>query len=346
MSSSSENYHPLKVSAVIEETHDSKSFVFEIPSELQDKFKYQAGQFLTFQVEYEGKALSRCYSLASSPETDNAHKVSIKRVNDGRISNWFNDHVKAGDTLQVMAPSGRFVLKDHDSPLWLFGGGSGITPMISIIKTALLTTSRIIQLVYANRDENSIIFDEELKALQTNHADRLKIIHSLDNRDGYLTAERIRSWLPLDHAGDYYLCGPGPFMDVVENTLKELGIQRENIFLERFVSPADPEGKAAPAPATVQDAVPSNIVVKWEDTMHDVPYEKGETILEAAKRAGIEPPFSCEEGYCSSCLFKIVKGSVQMRMNDCLSQEDIDDGLFLGCQSLPTTEEIEIDWDA
>ena len=346
MSSSLENYHPLTVSAVIEETHDSKSFVFEIPTDLQDKFKYQAGQFLTFLVDYEGKSLSRSYSLASSPETDNAHKVTIKRVSDGRISNWFNDGVKSGDTLQVMAPSGRFVLKDNTSPLWLFGGGSGITPMISIIKTALLKTSRIIQLVYANRDEQSIIFDEELKALQANHADRLKIIHSLDNRDGYLTAEKIKSWLPLDKSGDYYLCGPGPFMDVIETTLKEIGVTREQVILERFVSPADPDAPAAKVVETTQDAVPTSLRVRCEDAMHDVPYEKGETVLEAAKRAGIEPPFSCEEGYCSSCLFKMVKGRVEMRMNDCLSQEDIDDDLYLGCQALPLTSEIEIDWDA
>ena len=346
MSSSPDNFHALQVSAVIDETHDSKSFVFEIPAELRETFQYEAGQFLTFLVDYGGKNLSRSYSLASSPATDNAHKVTIKRVEQGRISNWFNDNVKAGDTLQVTAPSGRFVLKDHSSPLWLFGGGSGITPMISILKTALLKTSRIIQLVYANRDEQSIIFDEELKSLQANHADRLKIIHNLDNRDGYLTPERIRNWLPIDHSGDYYLCGPTPFMDVIENTLKEIGIGREQIFLERFVSPADPDTPKEATSETEQDSVPEVFTVKWEDEMHQVPYEKGETLLDAAKRAGIEPPFSCEEGYCSSCLFKLVKGQVEMRMNDCLSQEDIDDDLYLGCQALPLSAEIEIDWDA
>ena len=121
---------------------------------------------------------------------------------------------------------------------------------------------------------------------------------------------------------------------------------RENIILERFVSPPDPDTRAPDEPAALPDASPETIRVKWEEAMHDVPYERGETILEAAKRAGIEPPFSCEEGYCSSCLFKLVKGRVNMRLNDCLTQEDIDDNLFLGCQSLPLTEELEIDWDA
>ena len=346
---SEKTYQSIKVSQIIDETHDSRSFVFDIPSDQQELFQYEAGQFLTFRVNYDGKLLTRSYSLASSPASSDPHKVTVKRVSGGRISNWFNDHVKVGDTLDVMPPSGRFTLRDHTNQLLMFGGGSGITPIISIIKTALATTSRSIKLFYANRDDQSVIFAEELQSLAKAHPDRLQIVHSLDNKDGYLTAERVRSFVNKVDNADIYMCGPGPFMDVIEQTVQSMGATREQIFLERFVSPKDPdvsdveledEEDSTPAGATL-----TSFVAKWEGTMHHVPYSEGLTILEAANEAGIEPPYSCEEGYCSSCLFQLVKGTVHMKLNDCLSQDDIEHGTRLACQSIPTSSELEIDWD-
>src|SRR5580704_6322714 len=155
-------YYALSVKRVIQETADSCSLVFEIPGDLRDRFAYKAGQFLTFRIPVAGQPLLRCYSMSSSPDTDPDMKVTIKRIVEGRVSNWINDRVRQGDILQATAPAGRFCLRDRSIPIIAFSGGSGITPVISIIKTALATTSRPIKLLYANRDKDSIIFANEL----------------------------------------------------------------------------------------------------------------------------------------------------------------------------------------
>ena len=157
MSSGNSPYHDLRVARVVEETHDARSIILAIPDDLKATFAYRAGQFLTFGVPLEGHQWVRCYSLASCPDTEDEHKVTVKRVQDGRISNWFNDRVAAGDVLHVMKPAGHFCLQDRPAPAVFFSGGSGITPVISLIKSALATTDRNLHLVYANRDENSII---------------------------------------------------------------------------------------------------------------------------------------------------------------------------------------------
>src|SRR6185436_5241793 len=170
------SYHPLRIARVIDETHDARSIVFEIPAHLRAAFEYRAGQFLTLEVPHGGVKLKRCYSLASAPETDGEHKVTVKRVTGGRVSNWLHDDVREGDVLQVLPPEGRFVLSTHverdQDALVLFGGGSGITPVISLLKSALTTTNRPVLLVYANRDERSIIFREELEQLGAQYGDR------------------------------------------------------------------------------------------------------------------------------------------------------------------------------
>src|SRR5690242_4635237 len=179
-------FHPLSVAEVIEETHDAKSIVFAIPDALRQVFRYRAGQFLTLEVPWAGAILRRCYSLASSPQCDPAPKVTVKRVADGRVSNWLNDNVRKGDMLSVLPPEGRFVLTDTDAPLVLFAGGSGITPVISLIKTALATGSRPIALLYANRDARSIIFRHELEALSAKHPGRIFVDHHLDDEKGFV----------------------------------------------------------------------------------------------------------------------------------------------------------------
>ena len=209
-------YFDLVVERVVEETSDAKSVVLRVPTELQDTFRYQAGQFLTFGIKMEDHNLVRCYSLASSPDTDPEHKVTIKRVDEGRVSNYFNDHVTAGQTLRVMKPLGNFCLQSHEAPIFLFAGGSGITPVISIIKSALATTSRSITLVYANRDRDSIIFKQELDELGSAHAGRLAIHHRLDDVDGFLDVGTARELIAEAAGADFYVCGPGAYMDVIE----------------------------------------------------------------------------------------------------------------------------------
>ena len=337
---------PLRVARVVEETHDSRSIVFEIPPEERDRFAYRAGQFLSFKVPHQGVVLTRSYSLSSSPDVDAEHKITVKRVDEGRVSNWLNDSVEAGDVLPVVPPAGLFVLNDETRKVVLFGGGSGITPIISLIKTALATTERELKLVYANRDERSIIFRDELDELARRHPGRLEIVHSLDDADGFLDLHRVRTLVHRDIHSDFYLCGPGVFMAVVEEALRELRVDPSQIHIERFVSPPDPgQAEEAPAAAAVAgDAAPSSITVVLDGEEHEVPYQAGEKVLQAARTAGLDPPFSCEEGYCSCCMAKLIEGEVKMDTNDCLTPELLEEGWVLTCQSRCASGKIRIEY--
>lgn len=213
----------LEVAEVIAETHDSRSLVLRVPAELQERFRYKPGQYLGFRVALGGKRLTRCYSMSSSPDCDALPKVTIKRVDGGRVSNWFNDQVHPGDRLEVLPPAGHFHLRPGEHDLVLFGGGSGITPVFSILKSALQTSARRIKLVYANRDEASVIFRDELRAIARAQVERLEVVHVLDSVQGFLDEGQVRQ-LVRGHAGaEFYICGPGPFMDTVERALLGLG---------------------------------------------------------------------------------------------------------------------------
>jgi len=323
-------YHDLSVAEVIEETRDSKSFVFDVPEELVERFSYRSGQFLTFRVEVDGHRIVRCYSLASAPGIDSRPKVTVKRVVDGRASNWMNDEIAQGATLEVMPPAGHFCLRERDTPIVLFGGGSGITPIISIIKTALDTTSRPLFLLYANRDDQSIIFKGELGELLSRYPERLEVVYRLDDVHGF-----VDSGLVVQHVGpradaDFYICGPGPFMDVVENGLSTLEVASEQIFIERFESP---DSSAEPLPVDTSSG--TTVTIKLDGSQTEVEIGDGETILAAARRAGLEAPFACEEAYCGCCMAKVVEGAVDMLMNDGgIDQRQIDDGWVLTCQGI------------
>lgn len=333
-------YYPLRVARVIDETADARSFVFEIPEALRERFAYRAGQFLSFRIEVDGHRLVRCYSLASAPGEGAPHKVTVKRVADGRVSNWMNDHVAAGDTLEVMHPAGVFCLRERTTPIVLFGGGSGITPVISILKTALATGKRPVKLVYANRDEASIIFAAELEAIRKAHPDRFELVHRLDVVHGFVDAARVIEEVGKRTDADFYICGPGPFMDVVEQGLQRLGVASDQIFIERFTSPTDAPVAAAPVDA----AGATKITVKLDGKETVIAMAEGETVLAAARRAGLEPPFACEEAYCGCCMAKVVAGQVEMRMNDGgIDQRQIDEGYILTCQGIPKGD-ARIEW--
>ena len=325
--------HRLRVARVAPETHDAMSIVLDVPAPLAESFHYRAGQFLSFKVPVGGRVLVRSYSLSSSPEVDAEHKVTVKRVDDGRVSNWMNDRVRAGSTLLVVPPAGLFVLdprSERDLVLW--SGGSGITPCISILKTALTSTRRRLLLFYANRDERSIIFRDELAALCARHPDRLRVVHSLDDVNGFVTRAEVARQMAGNLDRDCYLCGPTAFMDTVEHALRELGVARERIHIERFLSPVDHSGEPA-APAPDAAAAPTSIAIQLDGRVHDVPYQAGQRVLEAARRAGLEPPFSCEEGYCSCCMARLVSGQVRMAVNDCLTPDLLAEGWVLTCQA-------------
>jgi 3-ketosteroid 9alpha-monooxygenase subunit B len=335
----------LRVREVIEETHDSKSIVFEIPDEHAERFRYQPGQFLSFKIPFEGVVLTRSYSLASSPDTDGEHKVTVKRVDEGRVSNLMNDRIVAGSRLMVVPPAGLFVLNDDDRKIVLFSGGSGITPVISIIKSALATQSRSLKLVYANRDTHSIIFRGELEALAERTPGRLTIVHSLDDTDGFLDRAAVKRHVGADLAADFFLCGPGPFMATVEESLRELRVDSDRIHIERFVSPPDPGLHVEEVdPGVASDSVEDTITVVLDGETREVPYTSGEKLLWAAREAGLEPPFSCEEGYCSCCMAKLTAGEVKMDTNDCLTADLLDEGWILTCQARAVRGKVKIEY--
>jgi 3-ketosteroid 9alpha-monooxygenase subunit B len=342
---STANCVKLRVSGVIDETHDTRSFVFDVPEELRAQFEYEPGQFLSFKIPFQGRVLTRSYSLASSPHTDPAHKVTVKRVDDGRISHWMNDQVRVGSQLMLVPPAGLFVLNDASRKIVLFGGGSGITPVISIIKSALATTERSLELIYANRDERSIIFRDELDGLAAANPSRLAIVHSLDDVDGFLDRAAVKRHVGQTRDADFYLCGPGPFMATVEEALRELGVANDAVHIERFVSPPDPGLHIEEvAEGVSDDTVPDTITVVLDGETRDVPYGKGEKLLWAAREAGLEPPFSCEEGYCSCCMAKLVAGEVKMDTNDCLTPDLIEEGWILTCQARCVSGKVKIEY--
>ena len=336
------SYNKLRIAKIIQETPDARSFVLEVPADLADKYRYRAGQFLTFRVTHADGAFNRCYSLSSAPETDGLPKVTVKRVKGGKGSNWFHDALKEGGTLEVLPPAGRFVLNDSNNTLLLFGGGSGITPMMSLIKSALRAGTRRIRLFYANRDKPSIIFDKELLELLASHPGRLEVVHHLDAEQGLTTPQEILGMLKGFEGAEAYLCGPGPFMTLVERTLVDAGMSRDKVLIERFEASGN---DAVPMPEEEGDVIPSEITIHFENKVHKVPYKKGQTILEAARAGGLNPLSSCEEGFCASCAAKRIKGKVVLAKNDIYTTDDLSNNWILTCQGHCFGAEVEITYD-
>jgi 3-ketosteroid 9alpha-monooxygenase subunit B len=340
-------WHELRVARVARETADALSIVFEVPPDLAHAFQYHAGQFLTLKIAHEGKELSRCYSLASSPDCDAEHKVTVKRVPDGRVSNWLVDNVRAGDVLRVAPPGGRFTLTKTDTPLVLFAAGSGITPVISLLKSALVTTGRPCKLVYANADVASIIFRAELDRIYADYGERFTLFHHLDVDRGFLRDTDIRGHVVDVLNGQFYVCGPGPFMDTVERALLALAVPAAALHFERFVSPPDPGATPAAAvyPASEGGEVaPKSIRVYLDGRTRELPYEQGKTVLATVQQAGLEPPFSCTEGFCGCCMARLRAGRVRLIRNDFLSPQELEEGWVLTCQSIPVSEECSVEY--
>jgi ferredoxin-NADP reductase len=331
-------YHALRVVEVVDETADARSFVLEVPPSLTDRFAYAAGQFCTFRATIDGESVARCYSMSSSPEADDPLTVTVKRVVGGRMSNWMNDRLAPGDAIDVLVPAGLFVLRAADAPIVAFAGGSGITPILSIVKTALLTTRREIALVYANRDARSVIFADALEALRAGSGGRLSLHHHLDAETGFLDADACAGLVGDRTGADFYVCGPGPFMEVVEAGLARRGVDPERLFIERFEHPDE-------APAADVASETKSLVVRIRGRKHEIAYQPGESILHAVRRAGLKPPFACEAGACGSCMALVVEGQATMRANNALDADEVEEGYVLTCQAMPTSREVVVDYE-
>lgn len=338
----------VRVSEVIAETGAACSFELAVPDDCAERFDYAPGQFVTVRVPSERcESVARCYSLSSSPHTDRAPRFTVKRTAQGYASNWLCDNVVAGSRLTVLPPAGVFTPHSLDSDLLLLAGGSGITPVMSIVKSALRVGTGQVVLVYANADENSVIFAERLHELSDRYGERLVVLHWLESLLGLPTAARLRGLLAPFAGHHAFLCGPAGFMDTARTALRELGVPRDRLHVEKFRSLSEnPFHTSEPAPAQRPDErSPAAVHVDLDGEHHSLSWPVGTKLLDLMLDSGVKAPYSCREGACSACACRLVSGEVKMLNNDVLDQEDIDDGIILACQSLPVSDSVEISYE-
>jgi 3-ketosteroid 9alpha-monooxygenase subunit B len=315
------------VARIVKETADARTFVL---APHDGPLTYRAGQFCTFRVQVSGRMLLRSYSMSSAPETDDELMTTIKRVPGGAVSNWLHDNVTEGDELEMTLPAGRFCLRPSDAPMLGFCGGSGITPILSLAKSTLATTDRRVRLLRADRDRPSMIFDTVLAELVERYPDRLSVVRHLDDERGLLSPDGVREFVGADVDGDAYVCGPEPFMALVEAALPGPG----RVFSERF--------GGGPPPPTARDTE-GTVTIHLDGKKVSVPRRENETLLESARRAGLSPPFNCEAGNCATCMGKVTEGRAAMRVNDdALTEEEVAEGYVLTCQGVPETPSVTV----
>jgi len=358
--------YELKVLDIVEETGDARSVSFEVPEGQEETFSYKPGQFLTVAVPSDRTGVAaRCYSLSSSPHDEGPLTVTVKRTAEGYASNWICEHLSVGDTMRVLPPSGIFTPASLEADLMLFAGGSGITPIMSITRTALSEGSGRIVLFYANRDEQSVIFAKELSALAEAHPDRLQVFHWLETVQGLPTQEQMKAFAAERLEWDAFVCGPAPFMKMTVAALKELEFPRARRHQEKFVSlggnpfgdlydielaeneittaETDEDDAAADAAAASRGPVKLEVELDGQDYTFD-DWDPRTKMLDFLESKGVKAPYSCREGECSACAIRLLQGEVRMLNNDILEDEDIDDGIRLGCQSLPLTDTVKVSY--
>lgn len=346
----------LEVLEVIEETGDARSVVLD-PGEHREHFTYVPGQFLTVAVPSDRTGLvARSYSLSSTPvDADGPLTITVKRTVDGYASGWICSELSPGDRLRVLPPAGIFTPKDLDADLLLFAGGSGITPVMSIIRTALARGTGRIVLFYANRDERSVIFGKALTELAVEHPDRLQVVHWLESVQGLPAQNQLRAFAAQYVDRDAFVCGPTPFMAATVAALKELEFPRERRHQEKFVSlggnpfetAAEREPGASDDDETPSAAAPSiaqaHLQVDLDGEDYDFnDWKGGTTLLEHLESKGVKAPYSCREGECSACAVRLLEGEVTMRANDVLDDEDLAEGIRLACQSEAASEKVRV----
>ena len=331
-------FHLLRVAEVVRETAEASSFVLDVPTDLRTTFAYQSGQFCTFRVHVGGESHLRCYSMSSSPAVDTDLRVTVKRTPDGVVSNWMNDNLAPGDLIEVTRPAGVFTLGDAGGDVVALSAGSGITPVLSLLKTALETTPRRVHLLYANRDEETIIFRSEIESLRGRHEDRLTVRHHLDVDLGLIGADAVGRFIDTAREPEFYICGPGPFMDIVEGTLLDGGVDVDRIHIERFT----PEGWVPEVEEGDDTLGSTRVTIELDGRTESTDYRPGTTILQTARQMGMSPPFSCEAGSCATCMAKLLEGTASMHVNNALTEDEVAGSWVLTCQAVPTSPLVRV----
>ncbi len=355
-------FHSLKISNIRQETDDAVSIAFEVPQNLHEEYQYNAGQYLTLKAVIDGEDTRRSYSICSGL-FDNELRVAIKKIKGGLFSCFANDTLKEGQMLDVMTPMGNFFThldKDHKKHYVGFAAGSGITPLISIIRTILAYEPQSsFTLVYGNKNRKSIIFREELVNLKNSYIDRFNMINILSREDqeidlfsgritGKKAAQIMDTLIPSSGADEVYLCGPEEMINDVSDTLQGRGLSKDNIHFELFTSPLAVQGTAQEAQDEKSDLSGkiSNVTVIVDGDEFNFDLDMGgENVLDAALEQGADLPFACKGGVCCTCRAKLIEGKVNMEINYSLEEDEVEEGFILTCQSHPLTEKIVIDFD-
>lgn len=330
---------------VVAETEDSITIELERPDD--PVFTAEPGQFLTLRIPSERTgSVARCYSLCSMPD-EPVLAVTVRRTAEGYASNWLCDNIRADSKLEVLPPSGVFVPRSMDEDLLLIAGGSGITPIMSILRTVLVAGSAHITLLYANRDERSVIFAARLARLAEAYPDRLTVIHWLASLQGHPGPATLTPLLAPHTGCEAFICGPEPFMEAANAALDALGVHGDRIHRERFLSlSGDPfeEPELYLDAAGEADADEAGLTVSLDGLVHQLSWPRPLTLIELLIAKGIEAPYSCREGECGSCACTLLEGSVDIARSDTLDAADIADGYILGCQARPTSDEVVIEF--
>jgi len=352
-------FHRLSVSSVEPETRDAVAITFAVPEALAEPFRYSAGQHLTLRADIDGQDVRRSYSICSGVH-DGSLRIAVKRNPGGVFSAWANETLKTGDTLEVLPPLGHFGLPldaAHRKHYAAFAAGSGITPLLSIIKTTLATEPESkFTVFYGNRASGTVMFKEELAALKDIYLTRFNLVHVLSReaQDIELLHGRIdrakadallTHWLDLDEIDAVFICGPDGMMQSVAEALKARGYRDGQVRIERFATSV-PRHEHRPSKPVGPGRSECEVTVVLEGVTRSFTLEKGkENILEAGLKAGIELPYSCKSGVCSTCRAKLTAGEVDMDANFALEDYELARGFVLTCQSYPVTDRVSVDYD-
>ncbi|HEY0218718.1 MAG TPA: ferredoxin--NADP reductase [Afipia sp.] len=324
------------------ETDDARTFELDVPQEHHPLFRGRAGQFLRILIPGDLANFARSYSLSSSPEIGEPLRFTVKRVTGGSVSNRLVSQLRAGDLLRVDPPAGSFTLRNDNVPLLLIAGGSGITPVFSLLKTALHTTTRKITLLYTNRNRASVIFAKQIEALQKTYASRFTVISHASDEQGFFTEEYLRELISSDRHNHIYVCGPATLIDKIETAFGSLDCSGDReLICERFIPQAL---NNCAVTANVAPPMHTSVLIRIDGNDYSFSCSNSENLVDAALNAGVPIPYSCKEGHCGACKGQVLEGEVRQNGALALTKRDHERGYVLACCSVVHSASLTIDY--